>query len=46
MIQRIFPSQELAPTHFTIVIWRLWIHLFSFIHEVGFSCQEKAIVFI
>ena len=39
MIQRIFPFQELAPTHFTIVIWGLSVHLFSFINEVGFSCQ-------
>ena len=28
MIQRIFPPYELAPTHSTIVIWRLSIHLF------------------
>ena len=39
MIQRIFPSQELAPTLFTIVIRGLSIHFFSFINEVGFSSQ-------
>ena len=39
MIQRIFPSQELAPMHFTIVIRGLSIHFFSFINEVGFSSQ-------
>ena len=35
-IQRIFPSQELAPTHSTIVIQGLSIHLFSFIHKSAF----------
>ena len=35
-IQRIFPSQELAPTHSTIVIQVLSIHLFSFIHKSAF----------
>ena len=39
VIQRIFPSSELVLTHFTIVIWRLSIYLFSFINEVDFSCQ-------
>ena len=37
--QRIFPSEELAPTHCTIVIRGLSIHLFSFINEVGFSSK-------
>ena len=37
VIQRIFPSWELAPTHSTIVIRELSIHLFSFFHEFGFS---------
>ena len=37
--QRIFPSEELAPTHSTIVIRGLSIHLFSFINEVGFSSK-------
>ena len=46
MIQRIFPSEELAPTHSTTVIRGLSIHLFSFNNEVGFSSQERAIVFI
>ena len=35
-IQRIFPSQELAPTHSTIVVQGLSIHLFSFIHKSAF----------
>ena len=46
MIQRIFPSEELAPTRSTTVIRGLSIHLFSFNNEVGFSSQERAIVFI
>ena len=29
-----------------IVIWELSIHLFSFIKEVGASCEYRAIVFI
>ena len=39
MMQRIFSSWEFAPTHSTIVIRGLSIHSFSFIDEVGFSCQ-------
>ena len=39
VIQRIFPSWELAPTHSTIVIRWLSIHLYSFINLVGFSSQ-------
>ena len=46
MIQHIFPSWELAPTHSMIVIWGLLIHLFSFIDEVSFSSQLRATVFI
>ena len=41
MIQRIFPSEELAPTHSTTVIRGLSIHLFSFNNEVGFSSQGR-----
>ena len=37
--QRIFPSEELVPTHCTIVIRGLSSHLFSFINEVGFSSK-------
>ena len=40
MIQRIFPSEESAQTHYTIIIRGLPIHLFSFIDEVGFSSQK------
>ena len=47
MIQHIFhvPSQfyvllgKEAPTHSTIVIRGLWIHLFLFTNEVDFSSQ-------
>ena len=41
VIRRIFPFEELylAPTHSMIVIWELSIHLFSFINEVGDSCE-------
>ena len=46
MIQRIFSSLELAPTHSTTVIRGFSIHLFSFVYEVGFSSQERATVFI
>ena len=41
MIQRIFPSEELAPTRSTTVIRGLSIHLFSFNNEVGFSSQGR-----
>ena len=44
MIQCIFPSNELVPTHSTIVIRGLSIHIFSFINEVSFS--SHAIMFI
>ena len=39
MIQRSFSSWALAPTHFTICMRGWLILLFSFINEVGFSCQ-------
>ena len=39
VIQRIFSSWELAPTHSTIVIRGLSIHLYSFKNEIGFSSQ-------
>ena len=39
MIQRIFPSEESAQTHYTIIIRGLPIHLFSLINEAGFSSQ-------
>ena len=39
VIQRIFPSLELVLTHSTIVIRGFSFHLFSFMNEVGFSCQ-------
>ena len=45
MMQRPFPSEESAPTHPTIVIPGLSIHLFAFIDEVGLSTHERAIVF-
>ena len=35
MIQHVFSSL----THSIVVNWGLSIHLFSFINEVGFSCQ-------
>ena len=41
MTQRIFPSWALALTHRTISIL-----LCSLIDEVGFSCNQRAIVFI
>ena len=41
VIRPIFPFEELylAPTHSMIVIWELSIRLFSFINEVGASCE-------
>ena len=39
VIQPIFPSKESAPTHSSIVIRGLSIHLLSFLNEVGFSSQ-------
>ena len=39
VIQSMFPSWALTPTHFTIFIRGLSILLFSFTNNVDFSCQ-------
>ena len=46
MIQWLFPSWALAPTHYAIFIGELSIPLFSVMNKVGFSCQYRAFVFI